>query len=212
MPAGVRTKLLMIYEIGRWAMTWAPSVGGRLRDTASLFRYASEFPSRKERIPMNIPQMVERWKEAVVGLTLSHDKSTLDRWEHAIEDLLTPILGAPVKQLRQFYKQLVAALQADPRIPFIIWRMFEVWQTQMIDNAPDEGVIALKKKLAEEITALVEKDVLPQIPDAIIAALQWRPPETLAKVKEALEGGAKPKLVGKESCLFLSVGDEIIQL
>ena len=45
---------------------------------------------------------------------------------------------------------------------------------------------------------------------SLVHALQWRSPEKLAKVKDAVvkaqAAGEKPRLRGRESCLFLEVG------
>jgi hypothetical protein len=64
--------------------------------------------------------------------------------------------------------------------------------------------------LAQEIASLVEQDVKDQLPDALIRALQWRPPEQLEQVKQAViesqARGERPRLRGRESCLFLEVG------
>ena len=75
-----------------------------------------------------------------------------------------------------------------------------------VQDAPDEAVKRLKHKLAAEIAEIVELDVQDQIPKAIERALCWRDPETLQAVKETLQSGAKPKLVGRQSCLFLECG------
>jgi len=77
----------------------------------------------------------------------------------------------------------------------------------MVKNAPDEGVKRLKNKLAGEIAELVEEDIKDQIPQAIKRALRWRDPATLEAIKDKIESGtAKPKLRGRESCLFLEAG------
>jgi hypothetical protein len=114
-------------------------------------------------------------------------------------------LSAPVAQVRKFYGRLLEKMQGDSRVPFLVHIGFEAWGEAFVKNAPDEGVKRLKNKLAGEIAELVEGPVAEQIPEAIKRALKWRDPETLQEVKEALQGGAKPKLVGRQSCLFLEM-------
>jgi len=161
---------------------------------------------------MDVDAMVGKWVDAVAGMTLAHSKDEVDRWEFVIEELLTPLLAAPVRQIRLFWTELAKRLEADRRIPFFLHTAFRAWSKVMIEDAPDEGVLNLKTKLAEEIAALVEQDVKGQLPEAIMRALQWRPAEKLEAIKEELKKGTKPKLQGRESCLFLVVGDEAVML
>jgi hypothetical protein len=158
---------------------------------------------------VDVESMVEKWREFVVGIALAHDKEEIDKWEAAIDPLLTPMLACPVKELREFYRLLTKTLKADARVPMFLWRMFELWGGEVIETAEDKGIKRLQAKLAREIATLVEADpeTRPQFTDAMIGALKWRDTGQLEKVKESLEAGAKPKLVGKQSCLFLVVKD-----
>ena len=159
---------------------------------------------------MDVDALVAEWKVVVVGLAIAHDKDEADRYEAAIEKCLMPILSAPIKQVREFYPKLLKALKDDPKVPFLVWRGYEIWVDQILSKAPDEGIKQLKTELAREITEMVEQDVKDQIPDALIRALQWRSAETLEQVKKTVEeekaAGRKPRLRGRESCLFLEVG------
>jgi hypothetical protein len=159
---------------------------------------------------MNVDELVARWAKVITGLAVAHDKDEADRYEAAIEECLTPILTAPIKQVREFYPKLLQVLKADQTVPFLVWRAYEIWVEQVLSKAPDEGIKRLKVDLAKEITEMVEQDVKDQLPDALIRALQWRSPETLAEVKDAVSEtkahGGKVRLRGRESCLFLEVG------
>lgn len=159
---------------------------------------------------MNVDGLVEKWADVLTGLATAHDKDEADKYEAAIEDCLTPILAAPIKQLREFYPKLLKALKANPKVPFLVWRGYEVWVEKIVSKAPDEDFVLLKTDLAKEITALVEQDVKDQIPDALFRALMWRGADTLQEVKTAVietkAQGHKPRLRGRESCLFLEVG------
>jgi hypothetical protein len=184
-----------------------------LDDLRMWLMYAVEHPHRGGKKGTRKPTMtddqrralVQAWIPIIRGLATAHDKATVDKCEFDMETHLMPMLSAPVKQLRQFYNELVEALKADKTIPFFVWAMFQSWGDVILKEASDEDVRGLKKELAGEIAELVEKDVAPDVPKAIAAALQWRSPETLTKVRDAVKAGAKPKLVGKESCLFLQV-------
>lgn len=163
--------------------------------------------SRKRRTPVDVDKLVGQWCEAVVGMCTAHDKDQYDAHDAKADELMGPILTAPVKQVREFYAKLQASLRNDVRVPMIVWMGFEAWGETMIKGAKDdEAIKRLKNKLAAEIADLVEEDVRDQIPKAIARALRWRDPEVLEAVKETLESGAKPKLVGRQSCLFLEVG------
>lgn len=171
-----------------------------------LLRYAMERPTTSRRTPVDVSKLVNHWIEAVVGMCHAHDKDDYDAHDAKADELLTPLLAAPIKQVREFYHQLLAQMQMDKRVPFLVWISFEAWGKAVVDNAPDEGVKRLKTKLAQEIADIVEKPIAEQIPEAIKRALQWRDEPTLQAVKETLQSGAKPKLVGRESCLFLECG------
>lgn len=213
---GVRRLSFTLYDLGRNALDWRQCK--TLKSKLMWLWYASQHPSRgrgknrKGKPSINIQDMVKQWTEMVFHLTLSHDKKTIDEWEFKLNELMLPLLKCPVKELRAFYSQLILALKNDARIPFFVWRLFEVWGDTMLKDAPDEAVIVLKKEMAGRIAALVEPDVSPQLGEAIANALQWRDPSTLKKIEKGLKKGCKAKLVGKESCLFLQVDDEIVML
>ena len=158
---------------------------------------------------MNVDLMVMRWSNLIVKLALAHDKEAADRIEATVEDCLNPILSAPVKQLREFGAKLLGVLKADPAVPYVLWRSYEVWIHKLKD-APDEEVKTLKKDLAAEIVDLIEDDIHPQLPEAMVRALMWRSPEKLEEMKAVVTQekakGNKVRLRGRESCLFIEAG------
>lgn len=218
-PTGIRTHLLNAYNKGAavYYLAWmqreerSEQPEMKVRDLAALLGYGafhSPNPRGKRRKELvDIDGMVKLWTDVVVGLALAHDRDDRDTFESRIDSLLTPILTAPVKQLREFYTKLVAALKEDKRVPWIIWEMFEYYGEETISKAPDEGIKHLKTKLAQSIVDMSEAEIKPQIGDAIVNALRWRDPEQLQEIKKKLEAGEKPKLRGKESCLFFEVGE-----
>lgn len=184
-----------------------------LRELGAMVWYACSRRHRGgiKRTPiMDVDTMVERWRAAVVILALAHDKDEADRAEASIEQCLSPLLTAPIKDLRQFAPKLLAVLKADPKVPFLVWRAYERWIELVVQFAPDSEILELKTDLAKQIVALVEEDMKPQLGEAMVRALQWRSAEKLAKVKEVVEAeavkGNKPRLRGRESCLFMEVG------
>lgn len=208
---GIRTAVLSIWTVVRLGQVAGFDLR-KIDNLRSLLAYGVEHYSRKRKVPVDIKAMVERWVPIIRGLATSHSKDELDRCEFEMDQHLTPLLSAPVRQIREFYAELTAALKADPAVPLFVWSAFEAWHEVVVKKAPDEGVIELKKQLAEEIARLVEADVQPDIGKAIAGALQWRAPEALEKVRDAVKRGAKPRLSGRESCLFLEVGDAMVML
>ena len=172
---------------------------------AAFMRYAVDVPGTRRKTPMNIEKMVAAWVPIIKGLSTAHTKEHLDRCEFVAETHLAPLLTAPVKQIREFYAALVAALKADPAVPLFVWTAFEAWHEVVVKKAPDKGIVELKTKLAAEVADLVEKDIAPDLRDALVGALQWRSPEALRQIKQAVQAGGKPRLKGRESCLFLCV-------
>jgi len=207
---GVRTLVLCLYELGKFGLLKGP-VGRKIDDWGCLLQYTNKNPGTRRKTPVNVKALVKAWVEAVLGMTLAHEKKKLDEWEYSLNELLTPLLTAPVKQVREFYHELCVALQANKKVPFFVWQLFASWG-KYLDDAPDEGVIELKKEIAGRIARLVEPDVTPQLAEVIANALQWRDPKTLKKIEKAAKSGQKARLTGKESCLFLCVGDETVML
>lgn len=200
---GVRTRIMDALQLNGLGIHPDGPVA-RARNLGIILRYALDgHHSRKRRTPVDVKTLVDKWIEAIVGMCLAHDKAGFDANDAKADELLGPLLAAPVKQLREFYHALVERMNADSRVPWLVKMAYEAWGEVMVKNAPDEGVKRLKKKLAGDIAELVEGPVADQLPNAIKRALQWRDEKELVEVKEALQEGAKPKLVGRQSCLFL---------
>jgi len=224
-PFGVRSLLLFSYDLGRhfFAHGYEPPEN---RHTLSPVRWANEVGCwmwcyfdpkecplnvpRTKRMPVDVEPLVENWKRLVVGLATAHDKDEADRYEAAIDDCLTPLLKAPVKQVREFAVRLRDSLKADPAVPYLVWRAYETWIDKVVLPAADEDVMELKAELAQEIVGMVEDEAKRDLPAAMVRALQWRSPERLAEVKDAVmrekQAGRGARLKGRESCLFLEIG------
>jgi hypothetical protein len=211
---GIRTAVMSSLEAGKWL--WTSKIGGnksgspvhRITMLGWILRYGMKngMCSPRRRKTVKIDEMVTAWIEAVVGMCQAHDKDEYDAHDAKADELLGPLLTAPVAQVREFYANLSEAMKADKRVPMLVWMGFEAWGEVAVKGAQDQGVIRLKNKLAQEIADLVEEPIRDQIPKAVARALRWRDPETLQSVKETLESGVKPKLRGRESCLFLEAG------
>ncbi len=156
---------------------------------------------------MDVEAEIQKWHQALIGLFLSHSREEMDDWDYRVDDLMSVILSAPVAQLREFAKGLLEAMEADPRVPYFLWGPLNGLGEKIL-GAPDEEVIQLKVQMAESIAKLAEKDIQPQLHDAVVNALKWRDGALLQKVEIALKEGKPARLKGRESCLFLEVGDE----
>jgi len=161
---------------------------------------------------MDVEKMVDLWVPVIKALCMAHSKEEIDRAEFAMEDLLNPLLTAPVRDLRKFYTKLVQCLKADTTIPFFVWAAFDAWEEVVVKPAPDADIKMLKNELAKEIADMVEEQVRPDIGKAIAGALRWRDPETLEKMRASLKEGKPAKVRGRESCLFLEVEDHCVML
>lgn len=205
---GIRSELIDSSQIGQWLYD-SGGPPNKMSGIGALLWYGVQHPGTKRKKPVNVDKLIKKWVPVVTGLATAHDKEALDDYESQIDELLSPLLTAPVAQLREFAPKLVAALKAEPLVPFLVWRAFEVWIERQVMPAKDEGVIALKKHLATEIAELVEPQIQGDLVQALIGALQWRSEGTLKEIKKALKAGgeaeAKPKMVGRQSCLFLTV-------
>lgn len=208
-PVGLRTMLLAFYAYPLGFYTILGPVK-KLRDLGLCLTHSTRVPrsSIYPRIEMNVQKLVDKWMEIIPAMCLAHDKDVADEYEARTDELLTPILAAPIRQCREFVAKLREAMIADQRVPYVVWAAFDVWQMNFA-KAPDEGVKRLKKKLAGEIVDMVEEDVRPDLRKAMVRALMWRDPGALEEIKEATvelqKRGGKVRAIGRESCLFLQV-------
>ena len=160
----------------------------------------------------DMPGLVRKWVDTLATICSIHAPETHDQADFTHDDLLVPILMAPAKELRGFANALADGLEKDERIPYIVWRPY----CELLRNSAAKfhvgQVIKLKEALAREVAQAVEKDLQPQVFDALVNALKWRNTKTLQEVKRAVEGGEKPRLTGRQSCLFLQAGDVMVML
>lgn len=180
----------------------------------SYLAFACEHPSRRRRTPVDVEKMVETWMPLIVRLAIAHDIDERDAASAKLDEFLTPIIAAPVAQIREFYRELMRRMKADPSVPWAVWKMFEFWGTNVLDKIEKEEVIGLKTELAKRIA----ERSFGQIPatdwiTSMADALQWRDPETLKKVEAVLDKGEeKPRVKGRQSCLFLVLGEAEVML
>lgn len=209
---GVRTEMLGAYQYPRGLYAIAEGSPVKVIERLGvLIWYADQQLGRgKKKNPMNVPDMIAKWHAAVVGLAIAHSKDQADRYEASIDEILTPILTAPIAQIRELARGLLDSLKADASVPYLVWRSYEVWLRNVLEKAQDEGVVELKTQLATDICQLVETDVKDQLPEAIVRALQWRSAEQLEQVKQVVTkekaAGRTVRLRGRESCLFIEAG------
>lgn len=169
--------------------------------------------SRRVRKVDDIDGLVDAWHEVLLALATVHDHETRARADHRTDELLTPLLTAPIGQVREFVQKLARRLREDERVPFMVWSSFERVVTPVVLKGPDGETLSLRKGLAEEIAVQVEQLMdRADLVKAIAGALQWRPPTALERVKKSLDTGTMPRITGRESCLFLEVGDEMVVL
>lgn len=179
----------------------------------SFMAYACEYPSRRKRVLVDVDKMVEVWVPLVKQLALAHDVDDKDKASSDLDEHLMPIVGAPVAQIREFYRKLTDTLKADKTVPFAVWMMFEFYGTNVLDKIKSEQELTIKKELAAKIAERsIEQIPIEDWVASMIGALMWRNPEKLAQIDQALEAGEKPRVRGKESCLFMEVGDHEVML
>ena len=162
---------------------------------------------------MDVQQMVESWLPLIRQLATAHDIDERDSASSQLDEYLTPIIAAPVVQIREFYRELVKRMKADQSVPWATWKMFEFWGTNVLDKIEREEIVGLKTEIAKRIA----EHSFDQIPKSdwiasMVGALQWRNPEKLEQIEGALRDGHKPRVRGKESCLFMEVGGHEVML
>jgi hypothetical protein len=184
-----------------------------LGEILSMIAYACEHPARRKRIPMDVNAMVKKWVPLIRKLAVAHDVDEKDQASSELDDYLLPVVGAPVAQIREFYRKLVAELKEDKTVPWAVWKLFEFWGENVLDKITKEQELQLKTEIAKRIA----ENSIAQIPRedwiaSMIGALQWRSAERLQEIEENMEKGHKPRVRGKQSCLFLQVGEAEVML
>lgn len=179
----------------------------------SCLAYACEHPSRRKRTPMDVEKMIEDWLPLIKKLATAHDIDERDAASSALDEKLLPVIAAPVTQIREFYRGIVKRMKEDKSFPWVVWKLFEFWGTTVLDKIEKEEVVGLKTELARRIA----ENSFEQIPRedwiaSMVGALQWRDPDKLKEIDKALSSGHKPRVRGKESCLFMSVGESEVML
>ena len=200
-----------ILTLSIWPLILKMQFGDKL---LGWLAYSFEHPGhgrRKE--PMDVQEMVGKWIPLVKQLALAHDVDEKDLASSTLDDLLREVITAPVKQIREFYRELTAALKKDKTVPWALWKLFNFWGENVLNNLETEQEKVLRGELAQQIA----ERSMEQIPvkdwvDSMIGSLMWRSPEKLEQIKASLDEGHKPRVRGKESCLFLKVGEAEVML
>jgi hypothetical protein len=196
--------------VGLWR---AVSLHKKVEDLAVTLTLETRHPSRKRRKPMeNLNEFARQWKDVLLKLSLSHTKEGIDQADYRMEDLFAGLLAMPVKQVRQFYDLLLSELKSDESVPYFIWKTVEHWKEKAVGVSQDVEANMLQSELATDLAAILEPVLSPQLKEALAGSLKWKPGEVLEKIKAAVEAGEKPKLRGRESCLFLEIGKSEIML
>lgn len=182
-----------------------------LSDFAWLLRYVDDDPvehkkPKKRRKHVDVPALVHLYHDALLTMSTAHTHEEHTRVERMTDDLMTPLLKAPVDQLREFAATLAAELKADERVPFMVWSTFERVCAPLIAARPQGKDMKLRDELAKETAELVE----PTIPradlvESIAGALKWRAPAQIKAVRDAVKSGGQVRVEGRQSCLFLAV-------
>lgn len=172
----------------------------------ALLSYACQVPTHRKRTKMEVDRMVETWFPLIVKLAVAHDVDEKDAASAELDEHLMSVIAAPIGQIRDFYRKLTGRLKADPSVPWAVWRLWEAWGETVLDKISREEIIGLKKELAERIADRTMQDIpLSDWRESMVNALQWRSPEKLEEVNAALSSGAKPRVRGRQSCLFLEL-------
>lgn len=159
--------------------------------------------------PVDVDKLVSSWTETIVQMSTSHSHAEWTQADHSTDDLMGPLLTAPVAQIREFSTKLANTLRDDERVPFLVWSSFTEIVAPVATKLKDGEIIQLKKDLASRVAELVEQNLdRGQLVAALAGALQWRTGSTLEAVEKNLKAGNKPRIEGRQSCLFLHVAGE----
>jgi hypothetical protein len=158
----------------------------------------------------NIDELVAKWVESFVVMATAHSDEARVKMDQTSDELLMPLLHAPIAQVREFVRRVARALEEDPRVPWIVWSSFKKIVEPVVVKGKDGEEVALHELLAVEIAELVvPKLETADLVSAVARALQWRDPTKLEEIKAAVgrKDAPKPRLRGGQSCLFLAVED-----
>lgn len=203
-PNDLRDEVFLFWTLTKFAQKYGPGFR-KVRDMEILTYYACEVTSGRRKIPVDVQKLIADWKAVIVTLCTAHDKDAIDAAEFKMDELLKPMLTAPVAQIREFYAGLLKALSDDKTVPFFIWSLFKGWGEMVLEKVDEKSPPKrLKKKLAEEVAEMaLTKQTRKDMVDALVGALMWRSPQALKEIKADIESGATPRVRGRESCIFL---------
>ena len=204
----LRNAVLSAWDVGTFYAKVQGGLLNRLNVMQALVSYGLTTGRMARRVtPVRVENLVEKWHKAIVGMCTAHSKDDYDAADFQSDELMTPLLTAPIRQVRQFWVKLQRSLHEDKQVPFFVWVSFEAWGKTMVKAAEDdETCLRLKNKLAKEIADMVGVDVKDQVPKAIERAMRWRRCRDSDRGENGSRRRRKPKMVGRQSCLFLEVG------
>ncbi|MCG8430982.1 MAG: hypothetical protein MJA29_07405, partial [Candidatus Omnitrophica bacterium] len=104
--------------LGMWeTLTMKP-----VRNLAWILWYGNDHGRMAYRVKsMDVEKLVELWTETVVQLSTCHTHAERTEADARTDDLLGPILTAPIAEVRRFAELLADRLETDERVPFLIW-------------------------------------------------------------------------------------------
>jgi len=73
----------------------------------------------------NVEGLIQEWIEALTAIASAHSDEERVKADARSDELLTALLHAPVAEVRDFTRRLVVALEAEPRVPFIVRSAFK---------------------------------------------------------------------------------------
>src|SRR5258708_14090034 len=130
--------------------------------TLSFLAYSCEIPSRRKRVEMDVQEMVGKWVPLVKQLALAHDVDEKDLASSTLDDLLKEVITSPVKQIREFYKELTAAMKKDKSVPWALCKLFDFWGENVLDKLETEQVMTLPRKLDKQFAERSMRKIAPK--------------------------------------------------
>lgn len=195
-----------------------------LLTTAVLIRVGTRYPVKKGGGSMTdeeLQKLSEECAKSCLNFFSARTKEEFEKADYDTQVITEKAVGLTPEENERVWIWTMEKLETNPNVSY--WMIREIKkhfeQGKVLANLlgiqkepsyPDEKLRKqLAKEIVEEIRPQLEKDIAKAVEDSLV----WRKTKMLKKLKKAVKEERKPvKVTGRESCIFLEVGNEVIML
>lgn len=180
------------------------------------WRFENKFKGRKRHMTEEeLRQLARDYLVFALRFAQVKTKEEYDALDYRGQDFLEKMMKMTKKNRERHMSILEEMAEQDPDCPYYLKE--QIKQRRMLyrlfPKEPLGVTIGLdeRKQLAQEVAAMIEPQLKESVVKAVADALAWREKPVLEKLKAKVTKEAVT-LKGRESCIFLEVGQEELML